>query len=120
MLNRVYQTKFVKDVARAKKRGKDVAKLSAVINLLLAEQPLVAKYKNHKLQGQYKDYWECHLEPDWLPISQNKNRNYICQNGNARRFILNPNLYSLIPTCKKPLSWDWFKVLLYGDRKNVI
>lgn len=68
MLNRVYQTKFVKDVERAKKRGRDLEKLSIVINLLLEEQVLAAKYKNHKLQGQYKNHWECHLEPDWLLI----------------------------------------------------
>ena len=68
MLNRIYQTKFVKDLERAKKRGRDLTKLSAIINLLLEEEPLPAKYKNHKLQGGYKDCWECHIEPDWLLI----------------------------------------------------
>lgn len=68
MLNRVYQTKFVRDVKLAKKRGKDLAKLSAVIDILLQEKVLEAKYKNHKLQGQYKNHWECHVEPDWLLI----------------------------------------------------
>ena len=64
MLQRVYQTKFIKDVARVKKRGKDLAKLSIVINLLLEENSLVAKYRNHKLQSTYKNHWECHIEPD--------------------------------------------------------
>ena len=68
MLNRMYQTKFVKDLERTKKRGYDLTKLSAVINLLLEEEILPAKYKNHKLQGNYKDCWECHIEPDWLLI----------------------------------------------------
>jgi mRNA interferase YafQ len=68
MLNRVYQKKFVKDVGRVKRRSKDLAKLSAVIKLLLEEQVLAAKYKNHKLQGDYKNHWECHIEPDWLLI----------------------------------------------------
>lgn len=68
MLNRVYQKKFVKDVERVKKRGKDLGKLSTIIDLLLEEQVLAPKYKNHKLQGHYKNHWECHIEPDWLLI----------------------------------------------------
>lgn len=68
MLNRIYQKKFVKDVERVKKRGKDLAKLKIVINLLLEEKSLPEKYKNHKLQGQYKGCLECHIEPDWLLI----------------------------------------------------
>ncbi len=68
MLNRVYQTKFVKDLERTKRRGCDLTKLSTVINLLLEEKILPAKYKNHKLHGNYKDCWECHIEPDWLLI----------------------------------------------------
>ena len=68
MLNCVYQKKFVKDVERVKKRYKDLAKLSSIIKLLLEKKPLEEKYKNHKLQGNYKDYWECHIEPDWLLI----------------------------------------------------
>ncbi|WP_327084569.1 type II toxin-antitoxin system YafQ family toxin [Streptococcus equinus] len=26
------------------------------------------RYKNHYLQGKYKSYQECHIEPDWLLI----------------------------------------------------
>lgn len=51
MLNRIYQTKLIKDVERLKRRGKDINKLSIVINLLLEQKQLPAKYKNHKLQG---------------------------------------------------------------------
>jgi mRNA interferase YafQ len=68
MLQRVYQTKFVKDVERIKKRGKDLKKLSLIIELLLEEETLAAKYKNHKLIGDYKNHWECHIEPDWLLV----------------------------------------------------
>ncbi len=68
MLNRVYQVKFVKDVEKAKKRGKNITKLSIVMNLLLEEQSFAQHYKNHKLLGTYKNYWECHIEPDWLLI----------------------------------------------------
>ncbi len=29
---------------------------------------LPEKYSLHKLSGKYKNYWECHIEPDWLLI----------------------------------------------------
>ena len=27
-----------------------------------------AKNKPHKLTGSYKGFWECHIQPDWLLI----------------------------------------------------
>jgi mRNA interferase YafQ len=51
-----------------KKRGKDLSKLRTVLELLQAQKPLPEKYRNHKLSGDYKDHWECHIEGDWLLI----------------------------------------------------
>lgn len=68
MLNRIYQTKFVKDVEVAKKRHRNIQKLSTIIDLLLEEKPLPPKYKDHKLHGDYTGHRECHVEPDWLLI----------------------------------------------------
>ena len=68
MLNRVYQTKFVKDLKLLQKRDKDFSKLSLVIDFILNQEPLPPKYRNHKLKGQYNNNWECHIEPDWLLI----------------------------------------------------
>ncbi|MGC4129045.1 MAG: type II toxin-antitoxin system YafQ family toxin [Bergeyella sp.] len=35
---------------------------------------LPAKYKPHKLSGNYAGCWECHIKPDWLLIwKQNDN-----------------------------------------------
>ncbi|MCX5922338.1 MAG: type II toxin-antitoxin system YafQ family toxin [Candidatus Dependentiae bacterium] len=70
MLERIYQKQFVKDAEKTKKRGKDMNKLSVVIQLLLAEKSLPQKYKNHKLKGDLNKYWECHIEPDWLLMYQ--------------------------------------------------
>lgn len=77
LLNRVYQTKFIKDVEMAKKRGLDIQKLRIVIDLLLAKKVLPARYKNHKLLGHYKGYLECHVEPDWLLIYMKTNTEII-------------------------------------------
>ena len=36
--------------------------------ILLNEQPLPPRYKDHPLKGQWKDYREFHIESDWLLI----------------------------------------------------
>ena len=59
---------FRRDVKLAKKRGKNTAKLRELILLLEQEVSLPAKYKDHSLAGDWQDYRECHLEPDWLLI----------------------------------------------------
>lgn len=68
MLKLIYQSKFKKDFERSKKRGKNLVKLETIINLLINLKPLPAKNRNHKLTGDYKHHWECHIEPDWLLI----------------------------------------------------
>jgi mRNA interferase YafQ len=62
----VRSTAFKKDVKRAQKRGKDMAKLKAVILLLLEEQPLPERLKDHPLKGDWVGYRDLHIEPDWL------------------------------------------------------
>ena len=64
----VYTGQFRRDTKRAQKRGKDMAKLRAVIELLLAAQPLPPKFKDHPLSGDWISYRDCHVEPDWLLI----------------------------------------------------
>lgn len=68
MLAPVRLKRFSKELEKAKKRGKNIEKLKEVIPLLIDNKPLPAKYKNHKLQGEFKDCWEFHIEPDWLII----------------------------------------------------
>ena len=53
---------------KIKKRGKDTTKFKYIVEHLTNEKPLPAKNKNHKLKGNYKDCFECHIEPDWLLI----------------------------------------------------
>ena len=63
------QTKqFKKDVKRMQKRGKDLAKIKAVIDLLLAEEPLPPKNRDHHLGGNWIGRRDCHIEPDWILI----------------------------------------------------
>lgn len=68
MLEIVYLRQFKKEVEKAKRRGKNMEKFKDIVRILLNEDSLPAKNCNHKLRGNFKDYWECHIEPDWLII----------------------------------------------------
>jgi len=55
-------------VKRAEKRGKDMAKLRELIVLLAEGAALPQRYKDHSLGGDWRQYRDCHLEPDWVLI----------------------------------------------------
>lgn len=59
---------FIKDVNRARKRGFDITKLENVINKLARQERLDEHYHDHPLVGNYADFRECHIQPDWLLI----------------------------------------------------
>jgi mRNA interferase YafQ len=63
-----YSNKFKKDYKICKKRGYDISKLEEVVQLLEKNGKLPAKFKPHKLTGNYRDCWECHIKPDWLLV----------------------------------------------------
>ena len=68
MLTPFYHGSFKKDRKLMKKQNKNMDNLNEVMNLLINEQPLLPKHENHPLHGEYKNWWECHIEPDWLLI----------------------------------------------------
>jgi adenine phosphoribosyltransferase len=45
-----------RDAKRMVKRGKDLSKLTIVLNLLASRQPLPEKYKDHMLKGEMRDF----------------------------------------------------------------
>jgi mRNA interferase YafQ len=59
---------FERDLKTARRRGKNLNKIWAVVDLLVSGQRLPARYRAHKLAGEWADFWECHVEPDWLLI----------------------------------------------------
>ncbi|MFO0698799.1 MAG: type II toxin-antitoxin system YafQ family toxin [Nitrospira sp.] len=61
-------TRFLKDLKLAKKRGYDIDKLEAIVDLLQAQTPLPPKNKDHTLTGEWNHHRECHIQPDWLLI----------------------------------------------------
>lgn len=68
MLDLVTTSQFRKDLKRIRKRGYDLSKLDDVVNTLLQEKPLNEKHHDHALTGNYINFRECHIEPDWLLI----------------------------------------------------
>jgi len=68
MLNVSTTTKFDRETELARKRGKDMSKLGDIIKKLSREELLDPKHHNHRLKGNYKGRWECHIEPDWLLV----------------------------------------------------
>ena len=77
MLIPIYENSFKKDIKRLKKRNKDTNKLKLVIEKLLGNQQLEAKYKDHSLTGNWKGYRDCHIEPDWIIIYKVTDTNLI-------------------------------------------
>lgn len=70
MLKVEFTGQFKRDYKLAIKRGCDPNQLQGVVSLLINEQPLPEKYRDHALTNSrdYKGMRECHIEPDWLLV----------------------------------------------------
>ena len=68
MLTLQTTSKFRKDYKLVKKRGLPTKEFEVVLQTLLEERPLEAKYRDHALTGNYLGFRECHIRPDWLLI----------------------------------------------------
>ena len=63
-------SQFKKDFKLCLKQDRNIKELKEVISLLVNEEQLDAKFKDHSLSGKLKKIRECHLEPDWLLLYQ--------------------------------------------------
>lgn len=63
-----FTNKMKKDTKLMKKRGKDISKLTKILDMLANNVKLPTKCNDHQLTGDLKDFRECHIEPDWLLI----------------------------------------------------
>ena len=71
MFEIVASTKFLKDLKLLKKRSiKDFHPLQDLVTILAdnGHKGLEKKHRPHKLSGDYRGYWECHVKPDLLLI----------------------------------------------------
>lgn len=60
--------KFRRELKTARKRGYDIDKLDAIVELLSKGVTLPVKNHDHALSGDYQGFRECHITPDWLLI----------------------------------------------------
>ena len=66
-----WTTKFKKDYKQAIKRGCNIELLKKVVKLIAKgdqQQRLIDEYGDHQLSGNWKNYRELHIEPDWILI----------------------------------------------------
>lgn len=73
----VWTNQFKKDYKMAIKRGLPIDELDAVIRLLVLDDSLPEKYKDHDLSGNWKGFRECPIQPNWLLIYKVCNNNLI-------------------------------------------
>jgi mRNA interferase YafQ len=71
-MRRIERTKvFKRDYQRAiaAPKHRDLENLlPAVLTLLATDTPLPAKYVDHPLRGEWKDFRDCHVKPDLVLI----------------------------------------------------
>ena len=60
--------RFKKDLKKAIAQGRDLTKLKKALEILSIPEPLPVEFRDHKLKGEWQDFRECHVEPDWLLI----------------------------------------------------
>ncbi|MBK8805841.1 MAG: type II toxin-antitoxin system YafQ family toxin [Bacteroidales bacterium] len=68
MYKLLFTNKFKKDFVRCEKRNYQTILFEAVVECLENNGKVPAKYKPHRLSGNYINHWECHIKPDWLLI----------------------------------------------------
>jgi mRNA interferase YafQ len=72
---------FRNDLRRQRRRGKDIDDLVAAVELLAETGTLPSGYRPHKLSGEWKGVWECHIEPELLIYDVTDNEVLLIRTG---------------------------------------
>ena len=62
----IISNRFKKDLKRCQKRGLNMRLVRDAMQLLAENGSLPMQYRPHKLTGDMRGLWECHIEPNWL------------------------------------------------------
>lgn len=82
MLDVRYSSKFKKDFKVCAKRQYKLDLLQQVIDILRIPEALPAQNSDHNLCGNFSEYRECHISPDWLLIYRQKEQElYLYRTG---------------------------------------
>ena len=63
-----FTNRFKKDLKLCQKRGLDLSHIRVAIGILAETGSLPAQYRPHKLGGNHIGQWECYIDPDWLMV----------------------------------------------------
>ena len=63
-----YTTQFKRQMRLCRRRGLNVQLVFNAIDILMTQGKLPQSYRPHTLGGNRKGQWECHIQPDWLLI----------------------------------------------------
>lgn len=61
-----YTVQFKRDFKQAEKRRKELDKLRKVVELLVSDEKIPERYRDHPLKGDWVGSRDIHIEPDWL------------------------------------------------------
>lgn len=65
--------RFKMDYKLAMKRAMRIELLDSIVEKLATGEKLPKEAMDHKLTGNWKDYRECHIAPDWILIYRIQN-----------------------------------------------
>ena len=68
MFSVVFTSRFKRELRYFQNNSEVLCEFEKVLDYLTLGKTLPAKYRNHKLIGEFKGCYECHLEPDVLLI----------------------------------------------------
>lgn len=77
----IYKNSFKKELKLMLSRGKDIAKIKKVIELLATDSILPASYKDHPMTGNFSTFRDIHVEPDWILIYKKRSSTEEYKNG---------------------------------------
>ena len=69
-----YSNEFRKGLKKLKNDKNSLNLVRNIIKKLANNEILEAKYKDHKLLGEYAGFRECHIKPDLLLIYKKENK----------------------------------------------
>ena len=63
-----FSNQFKRSYKKCLKRGCNKMLFQEVVTLLAETGTLPSRYRPHKLTGDWQGFWECHIQPNWLLI----------------------------------------------------
>lgn len=68
-----YTKAFLRDYKKLRSSGRrNMQKLDTLMRILIEEKHLPSNYRNHKLKGNKKHLFDCHVEGDWVLLYELK------------------------------------------------